>query len=719
MPRPIRRWRPTSGSARASALVVVVLTVASVLPLVAAGGNPAGLPTRNRGPSGLEPAGVASRNELSVAPLSAPRATASGLPPGGLVINPNETYTSEPAPMGITDYGVTPSGIGYSYATPLVQGTATIDQLAVDQRDSGTNMTFQLNVVDVLTSGSSTYAFWIQDVAYFDTNSQVITWEDNVWNLSAGTGELYSSSVAGNGTVSSNVYYSDVAYGYPGSNVVLSEPLTFTARVVSTNASGSPCVAFEYDDGSGWVTFDNVTFPFTTVGVNEGFLVDGFAYTPLGGYFDAEWDLSGPGGGLSQTAVSANVNLSLSVWNGHNFQGVRAAYDHGSNTAERISNVVETVSAGNGSGELVTHATNGSGQLGGLFGPGTTSTLRVATGSVEAATLVVNGADVPYIGGLANMTLAPGNYSIGLELNGTIVGSTNVTLVPGEFRAITLVPVPLYEVEFISNGLPAGQYWSVSVGGVPLAGALGELSTQLPAGNYTYRVGGVPGYSLAAYTSRTQVGSGSTIVQLDWFLTVYPSEFVAQNDPGGVRWSVLIDGQTISGTSSILFVSLPNGSYPYTVTTSRAVTLSPASGVAPVVGAPAFVDVFFAVSPGELYGSVFPATSSLTVAGVATNLTNGQYSASFPAGNYTVDATLAGYLPFQANVSLGAGTVTALNITLAPKPAPGPGSTPTSTTFEGLGTTDWALVGAVGIAAVGLVVVAARRRRGPGAGPSN
>jgi hypothetical protein len=713
------RWRTTAwGSVRGSALVLAALTLVSVFPLVVSHGNAVGLPARSVVHPPIDTPAVSPRLLSSLAPLPAPRAATGAFLPGGLVVDPNQTYTSEPAPMGITDYGVTPSGAGYAYATPVVQGTATIDQLAVSHRYSGSNMTFQLNVVDVVSSGASTFDFWIQDVAYFDSSSQVITWEDNVWNLSAGTGELYSSSVAGNGSVNSNVYYSDEAYGYPGSNVELSEPLTFTARVVATNASGSPHVGFEYNDGSGWVTFDNITFPFTSVGVNDGFLVDGFQYTPLGGYFDAEWDLCGPGGGLSQTAVSADVNLSLSVWNGHNFQGVRAAYSHGSDTAETISNVVETVNAENGSGGLSVAVTNGSGQPGGLFGPGVTSTLRVATGSVEAATLVVNGVDVPYIGGLANMTLAPGNYSVGLQLNGTIVGSTNVTLSPGEFLAISLLPVPLYPVQFVSNGLPSGQYWSVTVGGVPLSGTIGELSTQLPAGNYTYEVGGVPGYSLPSYSSRTPVGPGPTVVTLDWFVTVYPSEFVAQNDPGGVRWGVSIDGQSIAGTASILRVSLPNGTYAYSITAPLAVTLSPTSGFAPVIGAPALVDVFFSVSPGELYGSVFPANAALTVGGVSTNLTNGEYAGSFSAGNYTVVATLAGYLPFQTNVSLGAGTTTALNITLQPRTTGGPGPSPSSTPFGGLGATTWALIAVAGIAVVGLAAVAARRRRSPGTGRS-
>ncbi len=181
--------------------------------LGAAGNGPTSPPSRALSVGAALPAGS---THLAVAALPHPRTVPHRMLSGGLVIDPNASYTSEPAPMGITDYGVTPSGVGYSYATPVVQGSATIDSFAVADGSSGTNMTFQLNVEDVVVSGSSSFVFWVQDVAFFDTQSHLIFWEDNVWNLTGGTGNLYTSSVAGNGTVYSSYYYADVANGYPG-----------------------------------------------------------------------------------------------------------------------------------------------------------------------------------------------------------------------------------------------------------------------------------------------------------------------------------------------------------------------------------------------------------------------------------------------------------------------------------------------------------------------
>jgi hypothetical protein len=678
--------------------------------LGAAGNGPTSPPSRALSVGAALPAGS---THLAVAALPHPRTVPHRMLSGGLVIDPNASYTSEPAPMGITDYGVTPSGVGYSYATPVVQGSATIDSFAVADGSSGTNMTFQLNVEDVVVSGSSSFVFWVQDVAFFDTQSHLIFWEDNVWNLTGGTGNLYTSSVAGNGTVYSSYYYADVANGYPGSGVVLSEPTTISARVVATNASGTPHVGFEYSDGDGWVTFDNVTFPFTSVGVEEGFLVDGFDYTPSGGYYDAEWDLSGPGGGQTQAIRTADMNLSLSVWNGHNLQAVRAAYNHGGNTAESMSNAIDGFAADNATGALYAHTVNGSGGLGALYGPGSTSTLRVITANVSAGTLALNGTDVSFIGSLANLTLAPGTYTVDLEVNGSVVGSANVTLVAGEFLAITIAPYNYYPLRFVSYGLPTGQPWSVTVAGVPLSGTDAALLLSMRSGNYSYDVAGVGGYYLPTYAGVVDVPA-TDLVTLSWLPTVYVSEFLAENDPGGVPWNVAVDGQNVSGTALALFVSLPNGTFAYAASAPRAESLYPATGDAQVAGAGTMVYISFAVSPGVLRGSIVPGFAHLTVAGTPENVSDGAFELSLPPGNYTVVATLAGYQPYSGSVSLAAGGTESLNITLVPVPAtPGSNSSSHPGGLWGLAWSSWALIG-LGVAAlVALAAIAALRRPRP------
>ena len=118
------------------------------------------------------------------------------------------------------------------------------------------------------------------------------------------------------------------------------------------SALGQPQVTFEYNDGFGWQLYDRVTFPLVKhPSVDNGFLVSGLSYEPIGGFYDAELTMGGPGGGTNATIISSNVQMSLQFFNGHNYQQVYNAYNFGSDTAEGISNAVssEYVSNQNGS----------------------------------------------------------------------------------------------------------------------------------------------------------------------------------------------------------------------------------------------------------------------------------------------------------------------------------------------------------------------------------
>ena len=118
--------------------------------------------------------------------------------------------------------------------------------------------------------------------------------------------------------------------------------------MVASTISGVTHVGFEYEVGKGWVTYDNVTFPWTRGWSSFGFLVDGSNSPPAGAYYDAEWVLGGPGGGSSTSDVSSNVTLALEEFNGDNLQAVPNAFSFGVDTAESISNVVETLAPGPG-----------------------------------------------------------------------------------------------------------------------------------------------------------------------------------------------------------------------------------------------------------------------------------------------------------------------------------------------------------------------------------
>ena len=645
--------------------------------------------------------------------LPGPRHAEPASSPAAFAIDPNGTYSSEPAPVGITDFGVTPGGAGYAYSTPVIQASATLTSLFDSSTSAGNSLTLQLNVEDVISGGGHTYVYWIQDVAFFNSRLSVIDWEDNVWNLSAGAGTaLPSNSLAGNGSTFSGIYYAAGAQGYPGSNVTLVEPTTITARVVASNASGTPHVGFEYNDGFGWVTYDNVTFPFLQSAVNHGFHVDGTQYLPgSGGYFDAEWVMGGPGSGLSQTTVRADVNLTLSYWNGHNLQAARAAWGHGANTAETVSNVREGLATDAATGVVGIHAVNGSGSVGPLYGASQTSTLEIAVGAFPTGTLTLNRLQVPYIGGMANLTLPAGTYAIDLLENGSVVGATNVTLAAGEFRLLHLTPFAYYPLTFVSIGLPAGTPWSVTVGTSPLSSASDQVATAVRNGSYGYVVAGVPGYFLALYTGTASVLGGSTSVNLFWSQTTYVVSFVGENFVSGTSWDVSVAGRVLTGTGDTLSVVLPNGTFPFTVNVPRSIAVTPSADNVTLNGSGTTAFIGFSVAPGQLRISVAPAGATVTVDGEVVNGSGGGFAVSVSPGTRTIHVTAPGYSPTSLAVNVSAGEVKSVTIHLlvAPVAPGGPPGSPISPTFGGLPIWAWALGAAIAAAAISLGMVLAFR----------
>ncbi|HTT25446.1 MAG TPA: thermopsin family protease, partial [Thermoplasmata archaeon] len=374
-----------------AALVLAALVIPSAVPLgvplfapAPSGSAPsaAGAPT---GPS-ASPALDPGRGPAMASPLDRPVAPPSrGFAPVGLAVNPKALYSAEPAPMGIGDFGVTSSGSGYTYSTSRFLGTARIGTMAANASGGGGGwISLQLNVVLELTHGSSKAVYWIQDVPFFDTSSRTIYFEDNVWNLSGPSAYMRSSSISGSGYVYSGGYYAAGASYGAGNGATLANPAVVEAEVVASTISGTTYVGFEYNDGYGWVTYDNVTFPWTQGWNSDGFVVNGTSYNPFGIFYDAEWVYGGPGGGSTDIDLSSDLNLTLDYSNGHNFQAVVNAYDFGSNTAETVGNVVESYPSAASSGIPRAHVQNGSGSLGLLYG-------RSNVAIVNATTVVPEG----------------------------------------------------------------------------------------------------------------------------------------------------------------------------------------------------------------------------------------------------------------------------------------------------------------------------------------
>lgn len=385
----------------------------------------AAAPTTAASPHGLVPSGPKA---------TAPSALGTALPPApavghgtGLNVNPTGSYSAEPAPMGIADFGISGSS-AYSYSTSEWLGNYSWSQNCASGCNGGT-FTVQLNVVLSFVQGGTTYSFWIQDVAQPTTatgSSLKMEMLDNVWNFSSSS--LAKSGITGNGTTTtdgSDYYYYDVASG-TGSGATLTAPGHFYLEVRTFMSGGVPVVDYLYNDGFGWIGFDQVHWTWATHVTNfQEFYVDGSAYNAGGWFDDAELDFTGAAGGTTDTLdATSNAHTELEYWNGHNFQAVPSAWNFGGDTGEKMTSAMSIWSQ-DGSGAPETTQLNGTtrdAKPGQAYLTTQVGTLVVWVPSLSTGTVGVGADGLPYTGGWVEQTLVPGTYPV--WANGTGVAST-------------------------------------------------------------------------------------------------------------------------------------------------------------------------------------------------------------------------------------------------------------------------------------------------------
>ena len=329
----------------------------------------------------------------------------SAYEPKTAAVNVSKYDDAEPAPMGVVDYGLS-DGVADTYYSSQFMGQAEITAVSANANGGlkGDYVSFELDVVLVLTHDSSATAYWIQNVLTLNTSSRYIFAGDDIGNVSSLSSGVQSTTLTGNGSIYGNEYYADTPSAtYAGNDVTLSYPTNISAKLVSSVGAGIAHVGFEYNDGFGWVTYDNVSFPWTRGWTDRGFEVNGSSYTPYGIFYDAEWVVGGPNAGANAAWAASNQSLSLDFFNGHNFEAVLNAYNFGSDTTETSSNVTESLLSG---GAPRSHLGTGSGSLGVLYGRSDLGVVNVST-ALRSGTLLVNGTATTYVGNDGNMTLVP------------------------------------------------------------------------------------------------------------------------------------------------------------------------------------------------------------------------------------------------------------------------------------------------------------------------
>ena len=192
----------------------------------------------------------------------------------------------------------------------------------------------------------------------------------------------------------------------------------------------------------------------------------------------------------------------------------------------------------------------------------------------------------------------------------------------------------------------------------------------------------------------------------------FPVEFVAEGlNPGGV-WGVQVSGQTIKTNGSSLSVSLPNGTYGYSVMPPAGFMAHPGTGSFIVSGQDTREVIQFS-DAGYVAGSVEPRNASLTVDGVSVSLNMGNFNVSELPGVHNIVASSLGFASQSIEVTVTPIRTAWVSIALHPLSAPtSKRSTPLLAANSGWGFVLLATTVAL-LSIAGAIWLARRRPRDP------
>jgi len=272
---------------------------------------------------------------------------------------------------------------------------------------------------------------------------------------------------------------------------------------------------------------------------------------------------------------------------------------------------------------------------------------------------VPNGTYSFTIGSVTGYTISPSSGSI-------TVNGANVN------QAITFTSVATtsYTITFTETGLPSSTLWSVTLNGLTLSSATNAISFDEPNGTYSYVIGSIIGYTSSPSSGTLTVYGANVNVAITFTpisVKTYSIKFTETGLPSGY-WYVNITGQPSSGpipsSQALYSVSLPNGSYFYTISTGNKEYKPSYTGSFTVNGASVsesitFSEVSYNVTFTES-GLPTGATWNVTLNGVL--LSRSLSSISFLESNGTYSYTIGIYSGYSASPYSGTVTVNGGNV---------------------------------------------------------
>jgi len=413
-------------------------------------------------------------------------------------------YVAQPAPLGLTDYGL--GATPYSYNTSHLLGQVTfaappnvtepgstgiIEPAGAHLGYVGNVYEFgiQLNTVatNISFPGSDQGFFWTQNVV--DWNDTGIHFVDDTFNVSNSSfyiepGTVYSGCGANASGAQEILNVYGGVFQCVGGTIPVS-PAAYPVTIqlynnATVNAQNRTQVSYGYrifEAGIGrtyagvsdTVVFNNPTAPVSAPANTPGFTIDGFAPSPAGLLRDAEIDLVGDIGGDNAVfrAVNGSVNLEYSNLSSGGWKGVPSAYNFGSDTGETAMGIADYWTASGSLGTL--HINQGPTMLYGLWN-------AIPSGSVASGSIHLAGSITPSYGFVfvSNTPPVADPWALGAPpgdmswMPTTNAGKFNTYLPP--------LGVP-WTTQYYVQGLASG---SAETAGPPVTGTNTTYSLSLP-----------------------------------------------------------------------------------------------------------------------------------------------------------------------------------------------------------------------------------------------
>jgi thermopsin len=173
--------------------------------------------------------------------------------------------------------------------------------------------------------------------------------------------------------------------------------------------------------------------------------------------------------------------------------------------------------------------------------------------------------------------VTPVGFNLGPTTGTVVVAGANIS-----------VPLTSYAVTFNESGLPAGVVWSVTFDGATFVNTTlsssGTIVFYVRNGTYAFDVAMAAGYGVSPTSGIVVVNGGDRTVRIE----SYAVAFCEVGLPGGLDWSVTLNGRTLAnttlGSSGMIVFYVVNGTYRYKVAIESGYGASPTSGKVLVSG---------------------------------------------------------------------------------------------------------------------------------------